>query len=82
MQGRIPVLVDGGIRRGVDVFKALALGAAAVMVGRPACWGLAAAGEEGVLGVLGILRAELENAMTLAGVGSVGEISRAFVAPA
>ncbi len=82
VQGRIPVLVDGGIRRGVDVFKALALGAAAVMVGRPACWGLAAAGEEGVLGVLGILRAELENAMTLAGVGSVGEISRAFVAPA
>jgi isopentenyl diphosphate isomerase/L-lactate dehydrogenase-like FMN-dependent dehydrogenase len=82
VEGRIPVLVDGGIRRGVDVLKALALGASAVMVGRPVCWGLAAAGEEGVLGVLGILRSELENAMTLAGVAAVGEVSRAFVSPA
>jgi 4-hydroxymandelate oxidase len=82
VQGRVPVLVDGGVRRGIDVFKALALGAAAVMVGRPAAWGLAVAGEEGVVDVLGILRAELENAMTLAGVRTVAEITPAFVAPA
>jgi 4-hydroxymandelate oxidase len=80
--GRVPVLVDGGIRRGVDVFKALALGAAAVMVARPTCWGLAVAGEEGVLDVLGILKAELENAMTLAGTRTVAEITRELVAPA
>lgn len=82
VRGRVPVLVDGGMRRGIDVFKALALGAAAVMVGRPAAWGLAVAGEEGVVDVLGILRAEFENAMTLAGVRTVGEITPAFVAPA
>jgi isopentenyl diphosphate isomerase/L-lactate dehydrogenase-like FMN-dependent dehydrogenase len=78
--GRIPVLVDGGVRRGVDVFRALALGAAAVMVGRPTCWGLAAAGEDGVFDVLRILRAELENAMALAGTGSVAGITSSFVA--
>jgi 4-hydroxymandelate oxidase len=82
VEGRIPVLVDGGVRRGIDVFKALALGAAAVMVGRPAAWGLAVAGEEGVVDVLGILRAEFENAMTLAGVRTVAEITPSFVAPA
>lgn len=82
VRGRVPVLVDGGVRRGIDVFKALALGAAAVMVGRPAAWGLAVAGEEGVVDVLGILRAEFENAMTLAGVRTVAEITPAFVAPA
>jgi 4-hydroxymandelate oxidase len=80
--GRVPVLVDGGIRRGIDAFKALALGAAAVMVARPTCWGLAAAGEEGVVDVLRILRAELENAMTLAGTRTIDEITSAFVAPA
>jgi 4-hydroxymandelate oxidase len=80
--GRVPVLVDGGIRRGTDVLKALALGAAAVLVGRPTCWGLAVAGEQGVAEVLGILRAELENAMALAGVRSVVEITAAFVSPA
>ncbi len=79
--GRVPVLVDGGVRRGIDVFRALALGASAVMVGRPTCWGLAVAGEEGVLDVLGILRAELENAMALAGTRSVADITRAFVTP-
>jgi 4-hydroxymandelate oxidase len=73
------VLVDGGFRRGTDVFKALALGAAAVLVGRPACWGLAAAGEEGVVDVLRILRAELENTMVLAGARSVGDITAAHV---
>ena len=80
--GRVPVLVDGGVRRGTDVFKAIALGAAAVMVGRPTCWGLAVGGEEGVLSVLRILRAELENAMALAGTGTVEQITGAFVAPA
>jgi isopentenyl diphosphate isomerase/L-lactate dehydrogenase-like FMN-dependent dehydrogenase len=79
VEGRVPVLVDGGFRRGTDVFKALALGAAAVLVGRPACWGLAAAGEEGVVDVLRILRAELENTMVLAGTRSVGDITVAHV---
>jgi (S)-2-hydroxy-acid oxidase len=77
--GRVPVLVDGGFRRGTDIFKALALGATAVLVGRPACWGLAAAGEEGVVDVLRILRAELENTMALAGTGSVSGITRTHV---
>ena len=82
VEGRIPVLIDGGIRRGIDVFKALALGASAVLVGRPAVWGLTVAGEQGVVDVLAILRAELENAMALAGVRTVGDITPAFVAPA
>ena len=81
VEGRVPVLVDGGFRQGTDVFKALALGATGVLVGRPTCWGLAVAGEQGVVDVLGILRAELENAMTLAGVKTVGEITRSFVSP-
>jgi 4-hydroxymandelate oxidase len=80
--GRVPVLVDGGLRRGTDVLKCLALGAAAVLVGRPTAWGLAAAGQEGVAAVLQILRDELDNAMTLAGVRSVAEITPAFVSPA
>ena len=82
VEGRVPVLVDGGFRRGADVFKALALGAAAVLVGRPACWGLAAAGEDGVVDVLRILRAELENTMVLAGTRSLGDITEACVARA
>jgi isopentenyl diphosphate isomerase/L-lactate dehydrogenase-like FMN-dependent dehydrogenase len=80
--GRVPVLVDGGVRRGADVFRAIALGAAAVMVGRPTCWGLAVGGEEGVADVLRILRSELENAMSLAGTRTVAEITRAYVTPA
>jgi isopentenyl diphosphate isomerase/L-lactate dehydrogenase-like FMN-dependent dehydrogenase len=80
--GRVPIMLDGGIRRGTDVFTALALGASAVLVGRPAAWGLAVAGEEGVADVLGILRDEFENTMTLAGVGAVAEITSSFVAPA
>jgi 4-hydroxymandelate oxidase len=80
--GRVPVLMDGGVRRGTDVVKALALGAAAVMVARPLVWGLAAAGEDGVTGVLEILRAELENALSLTGCLRVDEIGRSHVAPA
>ena len=80
--GRIPVLVDGGVRRGTDVMKALALGATAVLVGRPVVWGLAAEGEDGVAGVLGILHREVENAMALAGCRTVEEIDRALLARA
>jgi 4-hydroxymandelate oxidase len=75
--GRVPVLVDGGIRRGVDVALALALGADAVLVGRPALWGLALAGEEGVRRVLGLLTAELGLALALCGVRAPGELTRA-----
>ncbi len=82
VDGRLPVLMDGGVRRGTDVLKAIALGAAAVMVGRPAAWGLAAEGEDGVAGVLGIFRAEIENAMALTGCRTVAEIGRDLVAPA
>jgi isopentenyl diphosphate isomerase/L-lactate dehydrogenase-like FMN-dependent dehydrogenase len=80
VDGRIPVIVDGGFRRGTDVFKALALGADAVMVARPICWGLAVAGEQGVVDVLAILRDELENTMTLAGVKRLSDISASLIA--
>lgn len=73
--GRIPVLVDGGIRRGTDVVKALARGAQAVLIGRPVLWGLAADGEAGVAKVLEILRAELDLAMGLCGCPSLKEIT-------
>jgi 4-hydroxymandelate oxidase len=79
VSGRCPVLLDGGVRRGADVLKALALGACAVLIGRPYLWGLAAAGEEGVRRVLGILRDELELAMALAGCRSIAEAGRALV---
>ncbi len=79
--GRVPVLMDGGVRRGTDIVKALALGAAAVLVGRPAAWGLAVNGERGVVDVLEILRAELRNAMLLSGCGSLADITNELVAP-
>ena len=80
-RGRRPgaVLVDGGIRRGTDVAIALALGADAVLVGRPALWGLAAGGEAGALRVLELLREELELALALCGCASPAELSRAHV---
>jgi 4-hydroxymandelate oxidase len=77
--GKIPVLVDGGFRRGTDVFKALALGATAVGVGRPYLWGLAAFGQSGVVRVMDILRAELAVDMGMAGTGKISEINRSFV---
>ena len=72
--GRIPLLLDGGIRRGTDIAKALALGASAVLVGRPVLWGLAAGGEEGVRRVLELLRLELEAAMALLGTPGLADI--------
>lgn len=74
--GRIPVLLDGGVRRGTDVFKALALGAAAVGIGRPYAWGLGAWGQAGVERVLDILNLELRFAMIGSGSRSIAEISR------
>ena len=79
VEGRIAVLVDGGIRRGGDVAMAMALGADAVMVGRPALWGLAAGGEAGVRRVLELLRDELELALALCGCGSPAELDRTHV---
>ena len=72
--GRVPVLVDGGVRRGADVVKALALGAAACLVGRPQLWGLAVAGEAGVAHVFDIYRREIDRVMGLCGVAEVGDI--------
>ncbi|MDZ4278853.1 MAG: alpha-hydroxy acid oxidase, partial [Dehalococcoidia bacterium] len=77
--GRAEVLVDGGVRRGTDVLKALALGAKAVLIGRPYVWGLAVDGEAGVGRVLELLKDELELAMALAGCPSVARIDRSVV---
>jgi 4-hydroxymandelate oxidase len=79
VDGRIEVLMDGGIRRGTDVLKAVALGARAVLIGRAYLWGLAADGEAGVRGVLGILRNELELAMALAGRPTIESIDATVV---
>jgi (S)-2-hydroxy-acid oxidase len=76
VKGRIPVILDGGVRTGGDVFKALALGADLVSIGRPALWGLAHGGQEGVEAVLHILERELSRTMALAGVARVADISR------
>ncbi len=78
----VEVLVDGGIRRGTDVLKALALGARGVLLGRPVLWGLAADGERGVRRTLRMLQAELREAMTLCGVASPAEIAPELIAPA
>jgi len=74
--GRVPVLLDSGVRSGADVFRALALGASAVGLGRPYVWGLAAGGENGVREVIRNLRADFDLTMGLAGVASVHEIGR------
>ena len=76
---RMEVLVDGGVRRGTDVLKALALGARAVLVGRPILWGLAADGEAGASWVLRLLRDELDLAMALAGAPTLADITRDLV---
>jgi 4-hydroxymandelate oxidase len=77
--GRCEVYVDGGIRRGTDILKALALGARAVLVGRPVLWGLAAGGAEGAYRVLEILRRELELAMALSGRPTLNSIDRTLL---
>jgi len=77
--GRIPVLMDGGIRRGADVLKALAFGASAVLVGRPYLYGLAVNGADGVRHVVEILRAELESAMALTGRTSIAAVDRSVI---
>ncbi len=79
VDGRCEVYVDGGIRRGTDILKALALGARAVFVGRPAIWGLAVNGADGVHSVLDILRTELELDMALCGCPSLDKITRSLV---
>jgi isopentenyl diphosphate isomerase/L-lactate dehydrogenase-like FMN-dependent dehydrogenase len=73
------ILLDGGVRRGSDIFKAIALGADACLVGRPWHWGLAAGGEAGVRRVLEILATELQRTMVLAGVASVAAIDRSMI---
>ena len=77
--GRVPVVLDSGVRRGIDVFKALAIGATAVAIGRPALWGMALGGAAGVKGVYGQLAGELRAAMLLSGTAKVGDISRRHV---
>lgn len=79
LDGRGTLLVDGGIRRGIDVATALALGADAVLVGRPALWALAAGGAEGVARVLGLLREELELTLGLCGCTDPSQLSRAHL---
>ena len=77
--GAMPVLLDGGIRRGTHVLKALALGAKGVLIGRPYLWALAADGENGVASALEMLRSELELAMALAGCTKLSDVSRALI---
>lgn len=78
--GRVPVLLDSGVRSGADAFRALALGATAVGLGRPYVWGLAAGGEEGVREVLRNLRADFDLTMSLAGCTSISEVGRESLA--
>jgi isopentenyl diphosphate isomerase/L-lactate dehydrogenase-like FMN-dependent dehydrogenase len=79
VQGRVPLIVDGGIRRGTDIFKSLALGATAVGIGRPYIWGLASFGQEGIEKVLDILRSELLITMRQTGTRSIAEIKPSYV---
>ena len=79
VRGRAPVFIDGGIRRGTDIFKALALGATAVGIGRPQVWGLAAFGQPGVEAVIDILNRELTTIMRHAGTATIASITGAYV---
>ena len=83
VNGRVEVLMDGGIRRGADVVKALCMGARAVLIGRAYAWGLAAAGGPGVARAIDILRADMIRTMRLLGCGTVRDLDRSYVdAPA
>jgi L-lactate dehydrogenase (cytochrome) len=79
VNGQVDVLLDGGVRRGSDIVKALCLGARAVLVGRAYAYGLAAAGEAGVTRAINILTADLKRTLTLLGCPSVGELDRSFI---
>ena len=79
VDGRAEVLLDGGVRRGTDALKALALGARAVMIGRAMLWGLAVDGERGVARVLEFFRSEIELGLALLGCCSPAEVTRAHV---
>jgi 4-hydroxymandelate oxidase len=81
VDGKVEVLVDGGIRRGTDVVAALALGARAVLVGRPGLYGLAVGGEAGVRHMLELLRAEVELALTLLGCPTPADVGPEHLAP-
>jgi len=82
--GRVPVLLDGGVRRGSDVLKALALGAKACLIGRPQLWGVGVAGEAGVAWVLQLLRTEIDRVMAMCGWDRIADINRSslFTPPA
>ncbi len=82
VKGRFPIIVDSGFRRGTDVFKALALGANAVALGRPVMYGLALGGSQGVQSVYDKIKAELAQTMQAAGAGRISDITRAHVGPA
>ena len=79
VEGRVPILVDGGIRRGTDVIKALGRGATAVQIGRPYLWGLGVAGPEGVTRVIEILRKEFEMTMMLMGRPTIASIDKSVL---
>lgn len=79
VHGRVPLMLDGGIQRGTDVLKAIALGARAVLIGRPYCYALGVAGRAGVCRVVEILRGELEAAMMLTGAPDIGSIDRSLL---
>lgn len=79
VDGRIPVLLDGGVRRGTDVIKAIALGATACLVGRPQLWGLAVGGEAGVAHMLDLFRSEIDRSMGLLGVSKLNQLDEEIV---
>jgi isopentenyl diphosphate isomerase/L-lactate dehydrogenase-like FMN-dependent dehydrogenase len=81
VQGRVPVLVDGGVRRGTDVIKCLALGASGVLVGRPLLWALTLGGKQGVEAALKMLQGELELGMALLGCTSVAQVTKDYLIP-
>ncbi|EGC37948.1 hypothetical protein DICPUDRAFT_97074 [Dictyostelium purpureum] len=79
VQGKIPLILDGGIRRGTDILKALAFGANAVLIGRPVIWGLSCGGKDGVLRVLNLLNSELQLSMAFTGMNSIHEITENII---